>query len=360
MSGKVDLTDNGFFKFARELNDTQTIDDVRDVYFATVEEVLPADGIGFYRFAADTDPPLERSSTLSDVFMHTYEEQGRRDDPVLEAVLAHGLPADSHVMLSSLRWHSSAARSILLSEGLSFSLEAPITESGSVVGTINFARATGGRPFREEDLSLARLISEHLSLAIERIRRASGLVEDAYLVHGALDRFPHGVVVSDIHGKKLFANRSAKRIMGFLHGASGNYGPVNLESLVDGAIAEFSESGGQTGTTNVCDDASGRKIIVRSYRDSVKGSVVSLLYEVVDDESAELPAWGVLSPREQEIAALVSQGLTTKYIAQKAFVSENTVKQHLKRIFAKTSVHNRAELVQLIWSSRERSPVPGE
>ncbi|QBI53652.1 LuxR C-terminal-related transcriptional regulator [Streptomonospora litoralis] len=361
MSGKVDIANNGFFKFVRELNDTQTIDDVRDVYFATVEEVLPADGIGFYRFADDRDSasPLERSSTLSDVFMRTYEEWGRGDDPVLEAVLEHGLPADSHVMLSSLRWNSSAARSILLSEGLSFSLEAPITESGSVVGTVNFARAVGGRPFREEDLSLARLISEHLSLAIERVRRANALSEHVCMVQGALDRFPHGVVVSDTHGKKLFSNRSAKRMMGCLNRASGSHPTGNLESLVDGAVAEFSEFGGQTGTTSVCDDASGRRIIVRSYRDPVRGSVISLLYDCADEESAELPAWGVLSPREQEIAALVSQGLTTKQIAQKAFVSENTVKQHLKRIFAKTSVRNRAELVQLIWSSRERPPIPG-
>jgi DNA-binding CsgD family transcriptional regulator len=33
-------------------------------------------------------------------------------------------------------------------------------------------------------------------------------------------------------------------------------------------------------------------------------------------------------------------------------VTENTVKQHLKRIFAKTDVANRAELVQRIWTAR--------
>ncbi|MGW2184030.1 response regulator transcription factor [Streptomyces sp. NPDC001732] len=48
---------------------------------------------------------------------------------------------------------------------------------------------------------------------------------------------------------------------------------------------------------------------------------------------------------------MVSEGLTTKQIAARAFISENTVKQHLKRVFAKTGVSNRAELVQLIWTS---------
>ena len=58
---------------------------------------------------------------------------------------------------------------------------------------------------------------------------------------------------------------------------------------------------------------------------------------------------------EQEIAELVAQGLTTKQIAERAFISENTVKQHLKRVFAKVDVHNRAELVQLVWAHSERS-----
>ncbi|MBW4818795.1 response regulator transcription factor [Rhodococcus qingshengii] len=58
-----------------------------------------------------------------------------------------------------------------------------------------------------------------------------------------------------------------------------------------------------------------------------------------------------MTKREQEIASLVSEGFTTKEIALRAFISENTVKQHLKRVFAKADVSNRAELVQLIWAS---------
>jgi len=70
-----------------------------------------------------------------------------------------------------------------------------------------------------------------------------------------------------------------------------------------------------------------------------------------------LPVWDVLTPREQEIAELVSAGLTTKEIASRAFVSENTVKQHLKRIFAKTDVRNRAELMQRVWAATGRDGV---
>src|SRR5690606_23836928 len=71
--------------------------------------------------------------------------------------------------------------------------------------------------------------------------------------------------------------------------------------------------------------------------------------------STALPSWDILSRREQQIVELVSEGLTNKRIAERAFISENTVKQHLKRVFARTEVRSRAELVRLVWSARSAS-----
>ena len=53
----------------------------------------------------------------------------------------------------------------------------------------------------------------------------------------------------------------------------------------------------------------------------------------------------VLSDREQEIVELVTRGLSTGQIAEVASITQNTVKQHLKRIFGKLGVHSRTELV---------------
>jgi DNA-binding CsgD family transcriptional regulator/Tfp pilus assembly protein PilF len=52
-----------------------------------------------------------------------------------------------------------------------------------------------------------------------------------------------------------------------------------------------------------------------------------------------------LTNREREIVELVEQGLTNHEIAEKLFVSENTVKTHLKNIFSKTEAINRTDLV---------------
>jgi DNA-binding NarL/FixJ family response regulator len=50
-----------------------------------------------------------------------------------------------------------------------------------------------------------------------------------------------------------------------------------------------------------------------------------------------------LSPREIDVFALLAQGLTNREIATRLFISEVTVKVHVRRIFQKTGARSRAE-----------------
>jgi DNA-binding CsgD family transcriptional regulator len=54
-----------------------------------------------------------------------------------------------------------------------------------------------------------------------------------------------------------------------------------------------------------------------------------------------------LTPREIEILQLVAQGLSNREIAEKLFVSENTVKTHCRRTFEKLGAKRRTQAVQL-------------
>ena len=59
----------------------------------------------------------------------------------------------------------------------------------------------------------------------------------------------------------------------------------------------------------------------------------------------------VLSDREREISGLVSCGFTNEQIGEKLNISEPTVKTHLRNIYSKTGVHDRAQLVSRILKS---------
>ncbi len=52
-----------------------------------------------------------------------------------------------------------------------------------------------------------------------------------------------------------------------------------------------------------------------------------------------------LSPRETELLDRLARGADTRAIAQALFMSEHTVQDHLKSIFAKTGAHNRRTLL---------------
>lgn len=52
-----------------------------------------------------------------------------------------------------------------------------------------------------------------------------------------------------------------------------------------------------------------------------------------------------LTPRELDVLRLVSRGRSNKEIASAMFISEETVKSHMKGLFQKLGVHDRAEAV---------------
>ena len=54
-----------------------------------------------------------------------------------------------------------------------------------------------------------------------------------------------------------------------------------------------------------------------------------------------------ITPRELEILDLIARGLSNREIAEKLFVSENTVKTHSSRLFDKLSAKRRTQAVQI-------------
>jgi DNA-binding CsgD family transcriptional regulator len=52
-----------------------------------------------------------------------------------------------------------------------------------------------------------------------------------------------------------------------------------------------------------------------------------------------------LTPREAELLAALASGSDTRQVAGQLYISENTVQDHLKSIFAKTDARNRRVLL---------------
>ena len=65
-----------------------------------------------------------------------------------------------------------------------------------------------------------------------------------------------------------------------------------------------------------------------------------------------------LTGAEEQIASLVSEGITNRAIADRLFLSPHTVNSHLRHIFAKLAINSRAELARIVAEREGVRPVP--
>jgi len=66
----------------------------------------------------------------------------------------------------------------------------------------------------------------------------------------------------------------------------------------------------------------------------------------------------LLTPREEQVVALVAEGLGNRHIAQELNLSEHTIKKYLFRIFEKLGISTRVELV--LYAVNNGDPRPAE
>ncbi len=64
----------------------------------------------------------------------------------------------------------------------------------------------------------------------------------------------------------------------------------------------------------------------------------------------------LLTPREEQVVALVADGLTNRGVAEELGLSEHTIKKYLLRIFDKVGISSRVELVLYAMSHGEHRP----
>jgi DNA-binding CsgD family transcriptional regulator len=68
-------------------------------------------------------------------------------------------------------------------------------------------------------------------------------------------------------------------------------------------------------------------------------------------DTARIAALGI-TPRELEVLHLIAEGLSTREMADRLFVSENTVKTHISRVLDKLGASRRTQAVQVAKSQR--------
>ena len=84
--------------------------------------------------------------------------------------------------------------------------------------------------------------------------------------------------------------------------------------------------------------------------------VLDALSEVPTLRVVNATGRSLLTPREEQVVALVADGLTNREVAAELGLSEHTIKKYLLRIFDKLGISSRVELVLYAMSHGENRP----
>ena len=234
-------------------------------------------------------------------------------------------------------------------------------------GVFNACRSEAQGPFDEDVLRLFCQLDPHLRRSLLLGFRLDGYRALQCAEFHVLDRLSAGIVLLDRSARVVFANTAARAM-------TGNDGPLRLRNsvittmlpahsqrlrdLVDAAVR-----GVPIGTMSLPHPHDGRLFTVLA--SSVRSRDIdrfggfgmrdAAAVLVIHDPARpmEIPvewiadAYG-LTPAEARVALCAASGITIPETAHRLNVSPNTVKTHLRKVFAKTGVSRQTELARLV------------
>lgn len=197
-------------------------------------------------------------------------------------------------------------------------------------------------------------LTPHVRRAVEigRAIRTNEVVRDSLL--GAIDGGATGWMLLSGDGQLVAADDAAQAALERGDGLLRDGDRVRARDL--GADAKLQEllakaaSGGRSGSLTLSPD--GLRIqLLPAQRDGIAADALLLLVEsrrLAEQRIRQLrESWG-LTPAEARVATLLADGRRLQQIAGDLGITINTVRGHLKQVFAKTGTHRQAELVRLL------------
>lgn len=89
------------------------------------------------------------------------------------------------------------------------------------------------------------------------------------------------------------------------------------------------------------------RLAIRGYTQLAPGLLEKLIAKVPEsstDSQKNAQDLSQLTPREQEVLGLISNGATNREIAEKLYIAEGTVKTHITHLLARLELRNRSQL----------------
>ena len=247
----------------------------------------------------------------------------------------------------------------------------PLESRHGFTAGFNLCRSERQGPFQEPEMAILRRLLPHMVRSTALGFRLQGYRALQRAEFQVLDRLSTGVILLDRSAKIIFTNKAAELL-------SSDAGPLRLRNTGIAAFsAPFSRRldelvqsalrGVPAATMSIPHPDDGR--LVTLFVSSVRSRDIDRFASLDMRDAAAMifmfdpagpagvpPTWLMdayrLTAAEARVALHAASGRSVAEIGAQLNTSPNTVKTHLRRVFAKTGVHGQAELAGIIASFR--------
>lgn len=239
-------------------------------------------------------------------------------------------------------------------------LRATFSQGSECWGVANLVRKAGDADFDDEALKWLEELRPTIAAGIQR-------TTSTVMHREGFDSDEPGIVTMDAVGDVVSMTAGAERMLADLwlcpFGEDDVYRlPGEAYMVATLARARAKNRAQIPPPVSRLQGRSGQWLTIRGdYSVNLDGDLTGIVLVIEPSRpSAILPlavaAYG-LTARESEVLGEMSRGLTTGQIANRLFISEHTVRDHVKAILAKTETASRAELMSLLFQD-SASPLP--
>ncbi len=230
-----------------------------------------------------------------------------------------------------------------------------------------------GQDFTEAEKALVTVLLPHLKRAVDMHSMLDELNSERLLYAATIDRMLVGTVILDEFGKVMKANQAASRLFAAKDGLFTRHDKLcawsptenralqlAIESLLQQHLSGESEHFEVTALSRPTGDMPLTLLLrpislnYQANDRSRRPAVAVFIRDPADSPQASrnlLRKLFQLTATETEVALLMMDGLTLDETAEKLGVMKNTVRAHLRGVFAKTGATRQALLVKTLLNS---------
>jgi DNA-binding CsgD family transcriptional regulator/GAF domain-containing protein len=354
------------------------VDEIRNTVLQQLEPILEAHKSNFFLAQGSDNRLIVRDVVargIEEKYFDYFREYYYRMDPFINAINTLFFLLTNVCTTDQLVPYKNYVRTKYYNEfirpqNIYAELVIYLTSETRLLGVASFFRPQNRPIFSEEDRVNARRVAPYLSAALEKALALEDVAQKDIAMKSILSEIPHkGVMLMDQHLEPVYVSESARNILSLLSQQSD--GRKTAGFVIPAQIYLRLERCRKALLTKTRPDSEEQRfnLLTRDKAHSISADL--RLVNIVQQRpffvlmlESQAPALHLiqrlretgLSKRETDVVLLVCEGLSNSQIAEKLFISEYTVVNHLRNIYAKKHVSNRTSLAHYVTTLLLRLP----